>query len=168
MGLKTTSFLVYLRLRTKDINRCLLLEVCPVDCDLFPLWWQQTRSSFPRLMTEVFLSMDCDCPRQRCSTRVQDLDSSPTWVPFFGTWAWDLWTWIRAWHLRTWDLDLTHPDLNLIFKVFLHFSLMENPDSQSEILNHLLWKSIKVDLIGSSLFSKPLWHWINSMVYQCI
>jgi len=36
------------------------------------------------------------------------------------------------------DMDMTHPDLNLIFKVFLHFSLMENPDSQSQILNHLL------------------------------
>jgi len=36
------------------------------------------------------------------------------------------------------DLDLTHLNLNLIFKVFLHFSLMENPDSQSEILSHLL------------------------------
>jgi len=32
------------------------------------------------------------------------------------------------------DLDLTHLDLNLIFKVFLHFSLMENPDSQSKFL----------------------------------
>jgi len=52
---------------------------------------------------------------QRCCTRVKDLDSSPV--------------------LR---VDLTHSDLNLIFKVFLHFSLMENPDSLSEILNHLL------------------------------
>jgi len=45
---------------------------------------------------------------------------------------------------------------------------MANPDSHSEILSHLLRKSIKVDSKGSSLFSKPLWHWINLMVYQCI
>jgi len=52
--------------------------------------------------------------------------------------------------LRPMDLDLTPPDLRLgldtsrldffdfldmIFKVFLQFSLMGNPDSQSEILN---------------------------------
>jgi len=70
------------------------------------------------------------------------------------------------------DLDLTPPDLRLgldtsgldffyflvlIFKVLLHFSLIENPDSQSEILNHLLLKSIRADPIGSSLFSTPLW-----------
>ena len=42
--------------------------------------------------------------------------------------------------LRPMDLDLTYPDLNLIFKVFLNFSLIESPDSQSEILNHLLLK----------------------------
>jgi len=47
-------------------------------------------------------------------------------------------------------------------------SLMENPDSQSEILNHLFWKFIKADPIGSSLFSKLLWHWIYLTVYQCI
>jgi len=44
----------------------------------------------------------------------------------------------RAIALLDLDLDLTHPDLNLIFKVFLQFSLRETPDSQSEILNHLL------------------------------
>ena len=38
---------------------------------------------------------------QRCSTRVQDLDSSPTRVPFFGTRNLDL------------DLDLRPVDLNL-------------------------------------------------------
>jgi len=43
------------------------------------------------------------------------------------------------------DLDLTPPDLNLKFKVFLHFWLLENSDSQSEILNRLLWKSIRAD-----------------------
>jgi len=42
------------------------------------------------------------------------------------------------------NLDLTRPDLNLIFKAFLHFSLMDNTDSQSEILNHVLWKSIRL------------------------
>ena len=36
---------------------------------------------------------------QRCSTRVQDLDSSPTRVLFLGTWTCDLWTW--TWHIRT-------------------------------------------------------------------
>jgi len=41
-------------------------------------------------------------------------------------------------------LELDTPELDffdflvLIFKVFLHFSLMENPDCQSEILKHPL------------------------------
>jgi len=61
-------------------------------------------------------------------------------------------TW--TWHIRTWT--------------WFSISLVENPDSQSEILNHLFWKSIKADLIGSSLFSKLLWHWIYLAVYQCI
>jgi len=39
--------------------------------------------------------------------------------------------------LRPVDLDLKPPELNLIFKVFLNFSLIEIPDSQSEILNPL-------------------------------
>jgi len=84
--------------------------------------------------------------RQRCSTRVQDLDSSPIRVPFF----WDLDLDLRPVDL---DLDLTPPDLRL----GLDISLMENPDSQSEILNHLFLKSIKADpILGSSLFSKLL------------
>jgi len=61
-------------------------------------------------------------------------------------------TW--TWHTRTWT--------------WFSISLMENPDSQSEILNHLFWKSIKADPIGSSLFSKLLWHWIYLTVYKCI
>jgi len=66
------------------------------------------------------------------------------------------------------DLHLTHPDLNFdFFQGIFTFGLMENPDSQSEIVSHLLWESIRVDPIGSSLFSKPLWCWINLTVYQC-
>jgi len=102
---------------------------------------------------------------QRCSTRVQNLDSSPTRIPFFGTWTWtsDLWTWTWTWHLRT-ETWTWHIRTWTWFSI----SLMENPDSQSEILNHLFWKSIKADPIGSSLFSKLLLHWIYLTVYQCI
>jgi len=76
---------------------------------------------------------------QRCSW--------PTRVPFLGLGlelhTSELETWTL--HIRTWTW---------FSKYFLHFSLIENTDSESEIPNHLLWKSIRAVNIGSSLFSK--------------
>jgi len=86
--------------------------------------------------------------KQRCSTRVQDLDSSPVfWDVDLRPVDSDLDLDLRPMDLDL-DLDFTPSDVRLgldtsglkldIFKVFLHFSLTENPDSQLEILNHLL------------------------------
>jgi len=111
----------------------------PPSMDITRYWYQTTCSchivAFMAGDMLIFIVFAC----QRCSTWVQDLDSSPTRATFFGTWTcylWtcDLWTCTWTWHLWTWDFYLTHPDLNLIFKVFLNFSLMENPDSHRKFL----------------------------------
>jgi len=141
-------------------------------CNSYSLYYRYIQIGLA-IEFQVFFSGQCNdnklkyCWRQiheqRCSTWVQDLDSSPVF--------WDLdlrpVDSVLDLVLRLMDLDLIHPDLNLFSRYFLHFSLMENPNSQSEILNHPLWKLIRAFPIGSSLFLKNMWYWINLMVYQC-